>query len=82
MNVSDSSAPTHGGIGQAEFTCQNLHVHWDTCFSCSVFDDAHVFKIAGLVHQSIAGVAPAYLANDCRLLSDAGRRSLRRTPTT
>ena len=36
-----------------------------------------VFKIAGLVHQSLVGAAPAYLADDCRLLSDAGRRPLR-----
>jgi len=35
------------------------------------------FKIAGLVHQSLAGAAPAYLADDCHLLSDAGRRPLR-----
>jgi len=32
-----------------------------------------VFK----VHQSLAGAAPVYLANDCRLLSDIGRRPLR-----
>jgi len=36
-----------------------------------------VFKIAGLVHQSLFGSAPAYLADDCRLLSDVGRRPLR-----
>jgi len=36
-----------------------------------------VFKVAGLVHQSLAGVTPAYLADDCCLLSDAGRRLLR-----
>ena len=35
------------------------------------------FKVAGLVHQSLAGVTPAYLADDCCLLSDAGRRPLR-----
>ena len=35
------------------------------------------FKIAGLVHQSLASAAPAYLADDCHLLSDAGRRPLR-----
>jgi len=35
------------------------------------------FKIAGLVHQSLAGAAIAYLADDCHLLSDAGRRPLR-----
>ena len=33
------------------------------------------FKIAGFVHQS--GGAPSYLADDCHLLSDAGRRPLR-----
>ena len=33
-----------------------------------------VFKIAGLVHQSLVGLAPAYLADDCRLLSDIGCR--------
>ena len=32
-----------------------------------------VFKVAGLVHQSLDGVAPAYLIDDCRLLSDASR---------
>jgi len=36
-----------------------------------------VFKIAGLVRQSLVGVAAAYLADDCRLLSDVGRRPLR-----
>jgi len=35
------------------------------------------FKIAGLVQQSLAGAAPAYLADDFHLLSDAGRRPLR-----
>ena len=28
-------------------------------------------------HQALAGAAPAYLADDCHLLSDAGRRTLR-----
>ena len=36
-----------------------------------------VFKIAGLVYQSLVGAAPAYLADDCRLLSVVGRRPLR-----
>ena len=37
------------------------------------------FKIAGLVHQSLVVIAaaPAYLADDCHLLSDAGSRALR-----
>jgi len=29
------------------------------------------------VHQSLGGLAPAYLADECRLLSDIGRRPLR-----
>jgi len=36
-----------------------------------------VFKIVGLVHQSLAGAAPAYLADDCCLLSDVGHCPLR-----
>jgi len=32
-----------------------------------------------MVHQSLAGVAPPYLADVCRLLSDVGRRTLRLT---
>jgi len=36
-----------------------------------------VFKIAGLVYQSLVGAAPAYLADNCRLLSVVGRRPLR-----
>jgi len=36
-----------------------------------------LFKIAGLVYQSLAGAAPVYLADDCCLLSDTGRRPLR-----
>jgi len=36
-----------------------------------------VFKIAGLVHQSLVGAVLAYLADDCRLLSDVGLRPLR-----
>ena len=35
----------------------------------------------GLVHQSLVGAAPAYLADDCRVLSDVGRRPLRSNST-
>jgi len=34
-------------------------------------------RLVWLVHQSLVGAAPAYLADDCRLLSDVGRRPLR-----
>jgi len=33
--------------------------------------------VACLVHQSLSGQAPLYLADDCRLVSDSTRRSLR-----
>jgi len=35
-----------------------------------------IFKIAGLVRQLLAGVAPMYLADNCSQLSDIGRRPL------
>jgi len=34
------------------------------------------FKLACLVHQSLSGQSPAYLADDCRLISDSTCRSL------
>ena len=38
----------------------------------------HCVACSEIYHYvSLAGAAPAYLANDCRLLSDAGRRMLR-----
>ena len=46
-------------------------LHWLPVRQCIVF------KIAGLVHQSLVGAAPAYIADDCRLLSDVYRRPLR-----
>ena len=46
-------------------------LHWLPVRQCVVF------KIAGLVHQSLVGAAPAYIADDCRLLSDVYRRPLR-----
>ena len=41
-----------------------------------------VFKIAGLVHKSLVGAASAYLADDCRLLSDVGCHPLRSNSNT
>jgi len=35
------------------------------------------FILACLVHQSLSGQSPAYLADDCRLVSDSRCRSLR-----
>jgi len=37
------------------------------------------FKVATLVHQSLSGISPSYLADDCRLVADARERPLRST---
>jgi len=36
-----------------------------------------MFKIAGLVHESLVGAVPMYLADNCRLLLDVAGRPLR-----
>ena len=40
-----------------------------------------VFKIATLVHRSLSGNAPGYLADDCQLVADARVRQLRSADT-
>jgi len=37
------------------------------------------FKVATFVHQSLSGISPPYLADDCRLVADACERRLRST---
>jgi len=37
------------------------------------------FKVATLVHQSLSGISPPYLGDDCRLVVDARERRLRST---
>jgi len=37
------------------------------------------FKVATLVHESLSGISPPYLADDCRLVADARERRLRST---
>ena len=32
------------------------------------------FKVATFVHQSLSGISPPYLADDCRLVADARER--------
>jgi len=40
-----------------------------------------VFKIATLVHRSLCGLAPGYLADDCQLVTDARARLLHSADT-
>jgi len=37
------------------------------------------FKVATFAHQSLSGISPSYLADDCRLVADARERRLRST---
>jgi len=37
------------------------------------------FKVAMLVHQSLSGISPSYLADDCCLVADARERRMRST---
>jgi len=39
------------------------------------------YKIATLVHRCLSGHVPSYLADDCRLVTDAGVRRLRSADT-
>jgi len=39
------------------------------------------YKIATLVHRSLSGHVPSYLADDCQLVTDAGVRRLRSADT-
>ena len=35
------------------------------------------FKLATLVYQTLLGLLPSYFSDDCRLITDTGRRQLR-----
>jgi len=39
------------------------------------------FKMALLIHKSLLGQLPPYLADDCQLITDSGRRTLRSSDT-
>jgi len=39
------------------------------------------FKLALLIHKSLLGQLPPYLADDCQLIADSGRRTLRSSVT-
>ena len=57
-------------VESAPLAVTTLQLHW------LPVHQRMVFKITGLVHQSLVGVAPAYLADDCGFLSDAAHCSL------
>jgi len=51
--------------------------YWDMWQICQITFPHTKPCYAGLVHQSLVGLAPAYLTDDSHLLSDVGRRPLR-----
>ena len=65
--------PAHlGSPGKGPLNgCVCVCVHW------LLIRQRVKFKVACLVRQSLSGQAPLYLADDCRLVSDSTRRSLR-----
>jgi len=73
MTLSD---PCPGFQGHSSFKgeyIENGALHWLPV--CERVD----FKVATFVHQSLSGILPPYLANDCRLVADARERRLHST---
>ena len=55
------------------------HLHW-LPLSLPVWQRV-IYKIVTLVHRRLSGHVPSYLADDCRLVTDAGIRRLRSADT-
>ena len=53
-------------------------LHWLVATGVPVLQRVD-FKVATLVHRSLSGISPSYLADDCRLVADARERRLRST---
>jgi len=72
QSVQNAAARLVTGLGQREHITPVLRqLHW-----LSVRQRV-IFKLATLVHHSLAGTAPAYLSVECHLISSVGVRSLR-----
>ena len=61
------------------FGCSTLRPHHASATGAALASGSTSvdFKMATLVYLSLSGMAPAYLAADCQLVSDKGRRQLR-----
>jgi len=72
QSVQKATARLITGTRRSEYISPVLHeLHW------LPMRERVKFKVARLVHQSLSGQVPLYLANDCSLVSDSTRRSLR-----
>jgi len=56
---------------RCHFTSVLRRLHWLPVKQCVDY------KLATLVYKSLRGQAPSYLVEDCQLISDSGRRTLR-----
>jgi len=74
INQSHTTQHIWSGNRRSDHTTPALHqLHWLPV--CQHVD----FKTATLVHRSLSGISPSYLADDCRLVADARERRLRST---
>ena len=70
QSVQNATARLITGTRRCDHIMPVLHeLHWQP------IRERVEFKLACLVHQSLSGQPPAYLADDCRLVSDSTRRS-------
>ena len=54
-------------------------IYYYVCIHAKVLLQRIHFKVATFVHQSLSGISPSYLADDCRLVADARERRLHST---
>jgi len=74
QSVQNAAARLVTGIRRSDHISPVLcQLHWLPVRQCVDF------KVATLVHQSLSGISPLYLADDCRLVADARERRLRST---
>jgi hypothetical protein len=72
QSVQNAAARLVTGMGRREHITPVLRqLHW------LPVRQRVMFKLATLVHRSLAGTAPAYLSDECRLTTAVGVRSLR-----
>ena len=72
QSVQNAAARLVTGVGRCEHIAPVLRqLHW------LPVRQRVQFKLATLVYRSLAGTAPAYLSDECHLISSVGMRSLR-----
>ena len=75
QSVQNAAVRLMTGTRRCDHILPVRQLHWLPVWQCIMF------KIATLVHQSLSGNAPDYLADDCRLVADTHVRQLRSADT-